>query len=643
MGGKQNKSIEIICPKCPLNPIISIFLNSEGILTCEYRCPFMHFGQIPFEDITKDIENKHGAFCDRCKSSKELQKKNNLINDDLLYCGTCKQFICDNCRSDHDKEKESHKILVRKSILRHTCLEHGKNFIGYCFSCLISICSECKRHEKHCKKNFEEFYPDKEFIEKYDYYEKTFGDYLSCLKKQHGMNKEHFNNFIKRSKILLELANYLRKNFEEKCDKKQLNGEILINYLNVDIFNYKADNYEKTEDFVKYCKTHLILSNRPISDICTFSRTKSDYNISNLDIEEFKLIDTIAEKIPQYFKYSPIGGHIAYSLGSNIYFLSIDNNKERQFKFEGNDEIIFFNIINYNILCVCYKFYIEFYQLSKNNPFYIPYEPLKKLAIFNSNVLQIIGNIEKDLVIRTKNELLVVNNKKNKQKYEIVARMDLEDINKSFTEVRNVQEESAKKIKNDYYYGYQSQPKMIKINVKLKTLTTIKAIWENYIVTIEKGFITIRNLNDLKEIKTLQSPTNVDCLVFNGNIITYENKDILFYSIPNLNKVSCLPTNDYILSLNIVNKKTFFVVLKKYVEQYEANTWKRLFRRISFGEDFINLENLLLIGAGKELFLFNKENRIIYKCVKKEDKKKDEKKDKKKDEKKNEKKNEKKK
>ena len=165
-------------------------------------------------------------------------------------------------------------------------------------------------------------------------------------------------------------------------------------------------------------------------------------------------------------------------------------------------------------------------------------------------------------------------------------------------------------------------------------MTTIKAIWENYIVNIEKGFITIRNLNDLKEIKTLQSPKNVDCLVFNGNIITYENKDILFYSIPNLKKVSSLSTNDYILSLNIVNKKTFFVVLKKYVEQYEANTWKRLFRRISFGEDFINLENLILIGAGKELFLFNKENRIIYKCVKKEDKKKDEKKNEKKNEKK---------
>ena len=625
MGGNQakgNKQLEIICPKCPLNPIFSIFLNSEGILTCEYRCPFMHFGQIPFDDISKDEENYHGKYCDRCKKSKK-EEQNNLINDNLLYCGTCKEFICDNCRADHDKEKDSHKILVPKSILRHTCLEHGKSFIGYCFSCLISVCSECKRHDKHCKKLFEEFYPDKDFMDKYDYYIKTFKDYLKSLKKQRGMNKEHFANFTKRNSLLIELAKYLNNNFEEKRNKGKLNGEILINLLNVVLFDYKAETYDNNDAFVKYCKTHLILANKPISDICTFSRTKSDYNISKLDNEEFKLIDTIAGKTPKYFKYSPIGGHIVYSIGSNIYFLSIDNNKERQFKVEEKDEISFFNIINYNILCVCCGLKINFYQLSKNNPFYIPYEHLKELQIFNCQVLEIIGNLDKDLVIRTKNELLVVNNGKNKENYEIVAKIFLEDINNSINEEKTIPDENAKKHKNDYYYGYNNQPKTIKIKVLSKILTTIKAIWEDYIVTIEKGFVTTRNLKDLKLIKVLSSPKNIDCLVFNGNILVYENKEILFYTIPNLTKVSSITAADYILSLNIVNKKTFIVVEKKYIEQFEANTWKRLFRCLSFGGNLINMENLLLIGAGKELFYFNKDNRIIYKTfTKKEDEKK---------------------
>ena len=60
MGGKQSfqPGYEMLCPKCPLTPIISLSLNTEGILTCEYRCPFMHFGHVPFEEIGKDKENK---------------------------------------------------------------------------------------------------------------------------------------------------------------------------------------------------------------------------------------------------------------------------------------------------------------------------------------------------------------------------------------------------------------------------------------------------------------------------------------------------------------------------------------------------------------------------------------------------------
>ena len=77
MGGKQSlqTGTEMICPKCPLTPIISLSINSESVLICEYRCPFMHFGHIPLEDITKDKENKHGVFCDRCSSQKSEDNK----------------------------------------------------------------------------------------------------------------------------------------------------------------------------------------------------------------------------------------------------------------------------------------------------------------------------------------------------------------------------------------------------------------------------------------------------------------------------------------------------------------------------------------------------------------------------------------
>ena len=109
----QNNIKDLLCPKCPLTPIISISLDSKGKLNCEYRCPFIHFGNIPFEDILKNKENKHGKFCDRCLNSKDEHQSKNIDNNELLYCGVCQQFICLNCRLEHDKEKENHKILIQ--------------------------------------------------------------------------------------------------------------------------------------------------------------------------------------------------------------------------------------------------------------------------------------------------------------------------------------------------------------------------------------------------------------------------------------------------------------------------------------------------------------------------------------------------
>lgn len=214
MGGKHSiqPKEEIICPKCPLTPIISLSLNNEGVLICEYRCQFMHFGHIPFEDITKDKENKHGEFCDRCKEkyqpNKEeiIQKQKNIIKEELAFCGTCKEFFCKNCRPIHNIEKETHLILVPKSKIKYTCLEHGETYIGYCFTCLISVCKSCKRHDKHCKKLFEDFYPEKDFSKNYDFYMGDYNNYIESLKKNKGMNKEHFNNFKKRNELLLNLC-----------------------------------------------------------------------------------------------------------------------------------------------------------------------------------------------------------------------------------------------------------------------------------------------------------------------------------------------------------------------------------------------------------------------------------------------------
>ena len=88
-----------------------------------------------------------------------------------------------------------------------------------------------------------------------------------------------------------------------------------------------------------------------------------------------------------------------------------------------------------------------------------------------------------------------------------------------------------------------------------------------------------------------------------------------------MSRVSCLTVSDDIVSLNIVNKKTFIVVEKKYTEQFETNTWKRLWRQLSFGEN-VNNEKLSVIGAGKKLFFYDKESNNFYQAVLKQNEKK---------------------
>ena len=615
----KDKTINIICPKCPLTPIISISLNEESILTCEYRCPYMHFGLIPLEDIDKDKENKHGKFCGRCTKPKpkaieeECKKESKSeIQEELLFCGTCKQFICNNCRPNHEQEKESHKILIPKSKLNYLCLEHGESYIGFCFTCLISICKNCKRHEKHCKKLFEDFYPEDDFISNYKYYLKDYSNYLKSIGKSKGMNKEQFNRFKARNQILINLTKDLFNIFEEKKKNHHLNGEVIINLLNVINFNYKATNLDSNESFVNYCKKHLILSNKPISDICTFSKTKADYNLSKLIMEEFTPFNNT--EIPSEYKYSPTGRHIIFSSGCCLHFLSTEKSNEEEkagFKIRFEKKISSFNIFRGNILCVCCS-ELRFYELLRDSPFYrdIINQYNFPLDISNSPPLEIVGNLDKNILIRTTKSLILVNNENGRGKYEITATMDLENVNKEVTEEKTVIDESRR---YDYYYDY-NQKRTKKITINKQRTTKIKAIVNDYIVLIESGIITTRSINKLSLIDTLNSYKDIDCLVFNGNVILFNENNILFFSIPKLEKISCLTVADNVLSINLVNRKTLIVVEEKYVEQFEANTWKRLWRQISMGEE-VNNSSLVVIGAGKELFFFHKDRKMFYKLV----------------------------
>ena len=343
---------------------------------------------------------------------------------------------------------------------------------------------------------------------------------------------------------------------------------------------------DKNKDaFEKYCKNHLILKYKPISYICNFSKNKQDFKISRTELTEYYTLESKPEKDKQIiFKYSPIGDLIIFSLEDNIYILSPKNSENKLNKITLLEKVYSFNIHNRNILSICFQnTEAAFFRLTPKFPYYekddalpIVESPSEDLAI------QIIGNFDKYIVSRTLGgKINLHSDEKKKGNFEIIA---TDKINYSNNAGSNLYE--------------------------------LKAIWKKYVVIKDNDYIVVRdltkkNLDVSEKQKLLDKTKEKDFIVFNGNIITYGGKEILFYNIPKLELVSKLELLDTVLSVNIVNPRTMIVMEINYVEQLEVNTWKRLYNQINLQPNK-NLNNFKPIGAGKKLFFYSKSDNKIY-------------------------------
>ena len=88
------------------------------------------------------------------------------------------------------------------------------------------------------------------------------------------------------------------------------------------------DEIKNKKKFEEYCKSHIILKFKPISFICAFPKNKKDYNISRINFVEYCAFYSL-NKTQEYFKYSPIGETIIFSLETYIYIVStkVENKK----------------------------------------------------------------------------------------------------------------------------------------------------------------------------------------------------------------------------------------------------------------------------------------------------------------------------
>ncbi len=133
------KSEYIICPEC--KELILISIKNHKI--CLSECKNGHkFEDIPFKDFeqTQYIDESK-IKCDKCKRNK------NEVYQNLLYiCLTCKINLCPLCKCVHD---QSHFFIdyEQKDFICHS---HLDNYTFCCSDCKKDICALCEiEHKGH--------------------------------------------------------------------------------------------------------------------------------------------------------------------------------------------------------------------------------------------------------------------------------------------------------------------------------------------------------------------------------------------------------------------------------------------------------------------------------------------------------------
>ena len=438
----QNIKTNIVCPKCPLTPIINITETKEGTLVCEYRCPSLHMGIVKIEEMISNFSKKskkHGLFCDKCKI------KNTNIKNKFKYCGKCKSFLCDTCIKEHNL-KLNHLIL-NISKMHNTCLFHGNKYKYYCFHCLRSLCSKCLGHENHSFKELKDMEPNDNFFELINYHLNDVDNYFNSVEKNkpNDVDQEYFREFKKRNILLLNFFKDLYRLYLERKENNSLNGEIIINLLYLSKFNFDTKNLYINADL--YLKTHLIIKYTPVSKICSFTNIKANYKIGDLTPVFFKDLNIENDKFMNVIRMDY--DFIAYNIEKMLYFMK--NEENIYFKVEVQDKIKYFFQLKEHIICICCENNVYFYKLMNIKPYIIPvYVFLPKI----NNIVQVYGNIYQDLFILNE-ELnlyeLIIQIKDNKfQNYDIYLQII------KYVNITNLRRYCCSHSYPDYYVGNNS-------------------------------------------------------------------------------------------------------------------------------------------------------------------------------------------
>ena len=348
------KSEYIICPEC--KELILISIKNHKI--CLSECKNGHkFEDIPFKDFeqTQYIDESK-IKCDKCKRNK------NEVYQNLLYiCLTCKINLCPLCKSVHDK---SHFIIdyEQKDFICHS---HLDNYTFCCSDCKKDICALCEiEHKDHKIITYGSIISDKDDLVKN----------LNNSKKVIIEFKEHIDTIIsKLNEVIQNIEDYFNA------------------YSNIiNNFNVRNKNYYILQN-INYMKEYNKTFINNINDII------NDKNIANSVNNIIEIFDKIKYKEPEQ-PVNNIIDNIKEKENIQIQEEEIKNKEEDDALDIDNSFIIGYNPFedNYEILSIK-----KLKKLKSFNPEYEfdDYKILKdrRILFYHKNQINVY-NINKDIV-----------------------------------------------------------------------------------------------------------------------------------------------------------------------------------------------------------------------------------------------------
>lgn len=273
------------CKKCCEIPLIQF--NSENdniIINAKCKCGINNNDILNFKNnyLNQEIQR---------------EKLSNIFNS-FFYCLNCKYYICDSCKSKHEK------VVKRKhNIINLCCLEKNqkeyklceeKNNLLYCLNCQKGICIICKDNHINQKHNITKTYS---LISKSD-----IQNFSNVLEKA----KENYN--IQKAKILFQIDELktilkdIEKQFYEMNSKNQSLINIIENIFKSYIVYQENFNYEIFSNFKNLLKlnpnkelfSNTILGENIIKKSKEYlSKIKKGYLFIQINISEENLNESI--------------------------------------------------------------------------------------------------------------------------------------------------------------------------------------------------------------------------------------------------------------------------------------------------------------------------------------------------------------